>query len=628
MKRHEGRLLDDMNIPEDIKGLGWDEIDMLGDEIRSLLIEHVSNNGGHLASNLGSVELTMALLRVFDFNSDKIIWDVGHQCYSYKILTGRKDMFPTIRKKDGLSGFPKRSESKYDFFNTGHSSTSISAALGFARAARLRGTEENIIAVIGDGALSGGMAFEALNDAGASGDKIIVILNDNEMSITKNVGGFSQYFSRLRSARIYSGANVSLKRRIEKLPLIGEFLSNKIHKAKSAVKYLFSQGMLFEEMGFQYLGPVDGHDVKKLEILLKDAKKIPGPVLLHVITIKGKGYERAEIDPQNYHGVSKFDSTNGICDTGEPSFSCELGTRLSAMAENDREIVVVCPAVTLGCGLISFARNFPDRLFDVGIAEQHAVTLAAGLACGGMKPVVAGYSTFMQRAYDQILHDICLMNLHVVFTFDRAGIVSGDGATHQGIYDLSYLAAMPNIRIYAPSGFEKLGKHLDNAINNLNCPVVIRYPKNEIMAYGPDNDFRPDEVELLKPGGDCIVFSYGRMLAEALEASAVLETFGLQCAVADLVCLKPLDMEGIKKHSEGKRLVACLEDVIESGSCSQRMAFEFFRSGAAVKFLGMTLPENSGMDGSIEDIIEGAGLKGMLAARRMLDMLDSSGNVI
>ncbi|MFO7612903.1 MAG: 1-deoxy-D-xylulose-5-phosphate synthase [Clostridia bacterium] len=621
MKQHENNLLDGINIPEDIKKLGWDEIDMLGNEIRSLLIEHVSNNGGHLASNLGSVELTIALMRVFDFDNDKIIWDVGHQCYAYKILTGRKEMFPTIRKKNGLSGFPKRSESKYDFFNTGHSSTSISAALGFARATKLKGIKENIIAVIGDGALSGGMAFEALNDAGSSGDKIIVVLNDNEMSITKNVGGFSQYFSRLRSARIYSGANVSLKRRIENFPLIGEFLSNKIHKAKSAVKYLFSQGMLFEEMGFQYLGPVDGHDVKKLEILLKDAKKIPGPVLLHVITIKGKGYERAEKDPQNYHGVQKFDSTNGICDTEEPSFSCEMGNRLTAMAEHDRDIVVVCPAVTLGCGLISFAGKFPDRIYDVGIAEQHAVTLAAGLSCGGLKPVVAGYSTFMQRAYDQILHDICLMNLHVVFTFDRAGIVSGDGETHQGIYDLSYLSAMPNIRIYAPSSYERLGKHLDNAINNLNCPVVIRYPKSSSMISDSDIDFRPDEVELLKEGEDCIIFSYGRMLEEALDASGILEAYGLKCGVADLVCLKPLDIKGIRRFSEGKRLIVCLEDVIENGSCSQRIAFELYKYEPIFKFIGMTISEHTGMDGSFLDIIEGAGLKGELIAERINDML-------
>ncbi|MBN2882863.1 MAG: 1-deoxy-D-xylulose-5-phosphate synthase, partial [Clostridia bacterium] len=451
----EESILKSINSPEILKTLDRKQIETLAEEIRLFLIKHVSENGGHLASNLGTVELTLALLRCFDFSNDRIVWDVGHQSYTYKILTGRFEQFNTIRKRNGLSGFPKREENKYDHFNTGHSSTSISAALGFARAARLSGSNHYSIAVIGDGALTGGMALEAMNDAGASGDNIIIILNDNEMSISRNVGGIAAYFSRLRSLRLYSGTNEKVRRFVERIPIIGKWLSKRVHNLKSAVKYLFSQGMLFEEMGLSYMGPVNGHDVRKLENILYDAKNVKGPVLLHVVTKKGRGLAEAESEPEKYHGVkgNGYEKSNP---NGLLSFSETLGPVLTELAEVSTNIVVISPAVAPGCGLVDFSRKYPDRFFDVGIAEQHAVTLAAGMACSGFIPVVSSYSTFMQRAYDQILHDVCLMNLHVIFTLDRAGIVGYDGETHQGIYDLAYLAHMPGIKVIAPSDSNKL----------------------------------------------------------------------------------------------------------------------------------------------------------------------------
>ncbi len=433
----EENLLSSIKSPDMLKKLDKRQIETLVEEIRSFLIKHVSENGGHLASNLGTVELTVALLRTFDFSEDKIVWDVGHQSYTYKILTGRFEKFDTIRKRDGLSGFPKRDESNFDHFNTGHSSTSISAALGFARSAKIFGKDINSIAVIGDGALTGGLALEAMNDVGASGDNMLIVLNDNEMSISKNVGGIAEYFSRLRSIRIYSGTNERVRSKVEKIPLVGKFFSKSIHNFKSAIKYLFSQGMLFEEMGLTYLGPVNGHDIRKLESILLDAKRLKGPVLLHVVTKKGRGLKEAENEPEKYHGV-KGNGNGDACSGTQKTFSCVLGESLTELADEVLNLVVISPAVAPGCGLAGFSEKFPERFYDVGIAEQHAVTLAAGMSCSDIIPVVSGYSTFMQRAYDQILHDVCLMKLHVVFTLDRAGIVDFDGETHQGVYDPDY----------------------------------------------------------------------------------------------------------------------------------------------------------------------------------------------
>lgn len=617
MSQINSGFLDSIKSPKDLKKFNKAELSCIAEEIRELLINHVSRNGGHLASNLGVVELTMALLRNFDLENDKIIWDVGHQSYPYKILTGRKKEFDTMRKKGGLSGFPKRSESKYDFFNTGHSSTSISAALGFSRAAKISEKTSYTIAVIGDGALTGGMAFEALNDAGASGDRIIVLLNDNEMSITKNVGGFSEYFSRMRSVKIYSDVNTKLKFGVEKIPFIGKFVSKKIHNAKKAVKYLFSQGMLFEEMGFQYMGPVDGHDIKKLESILKDAKKAKGPVLIHAVTKKGKGYKKAEKDPHFYHGVSSFDIDYGISDKDLLTYSKTMGIHMMKLAKKDKNIVVICPAVTLGCGLMEYSQKYKDRFFDVGIAEQHAVTLAAGMACSGMKPVVSGYSTFMQRAYDQILHDVCLMNLHVVITLDRAGVVGEDGETHQGIYDLAYLSNMPNIKIYAPSDFKRLEMCIDKALYDEKGPVVIRYPKGSFNLPGDNKEYNPNKIDIPGRDYDCVMFCYGRMLREGLIASKILEENNITCSVVDLRCLKPLDYKNIAKVISKTKLSVCIEDIVESGSCSQRISYYLQENEISGVFKGMTLPEKFSQEGSVDDILQSVKLDGVSIAARL-----------
>ena len=604
------KILNSINTPDDLKKIDKKHLGILCEELREMLLSNVSNNGGHLASNLGVVELTIALLRVFDIKKDKIIWDVGHQSYTYKILTGRRDTFESIRKKDGLSGFPKRTESEYDFFNTGHSSTSISAALGLARASRIKKIDSFSIAVIGDGALTGGMAFEAMNDAGVSGENLIVILNDNEMSITKNVGGFAEYFSRMRSSRIYSDTNSSVKKGVEKIPLIGKLISRTIHKFKSSLKYLFSQNMLFEELGFHYLGPVDGHDLRKMEKILYDAKKIRGPVLVHAVTVKGKGYKKAEEEPTIYHGVGKFDKVNGLEEKSSENFSNYLGKCLLDIALKDKDIAVICPAVTLGCGLLELSNKIPERFFDVGIAEQHAVTLAAGIACGGLKPVVSGYSTFMQRAYDQILHDVCLMNLHVVFTFDRAGIVGYDGATHQGVYDLAFLSNMPNIKIFTPSDKNKLNICLKHSLNSEKGPVVIRYPKGKINIPEISGDFSPEKAKLLQTGDDGVILSYGKMLEEAYNLSDKFEEIGIDCSIVDLSCLKPLDDEGIIKFASEKKFAVCIEDVVESGSCSLKINKIFQENDLKLQLLNFNLGDKFDSRGDRDDILKSAGLTG------------------
>lgn len=604
MKKFNGTVLDNIKYPADLKNLEKGDLETLCAEIRALMIEHVSNNGGHLASNLGIVELTVALLRSFDFTADKIIWDVGHQCYPYKILTDRKDRFPDIRKRGGISGFPKREESPYDFFNTGHSSTAISAAMGFARAARLSGAGGYSIAVVGDGALTGGMAFEALNNAGASKDRIIVILNDNEMSISKNVGGFAEYFSRMRTFKFYSKANTKLREKIEKIPVIGKFTTRKVHQLKSAVKYLFSQMMLFEEMGFHYMGPVDGHDIKKIESMMENAKSLDGPVLIHAVTVKGKGYERAEKDPENYHGVPVFNADDGICADDRISFSEAFGLSMEKIVKKDPSVAVVCPAVGPGCGLKHFSETYPDRYHDVGIAEQHAVTMAAGMACGNLKPVVAGYSSFMQRAYDQILHDVCLMNLHVVMSLDRAGLTGSDGETHQGIYDLSYLGHLPNMQIFAPANFTQLGEALEYAIGELEGPVTIRYPKGDRAISENIALDISKPLQTVREGSDCVIFSHGRMLEHSMKAAELLKRKCIDCAVVNVFRLKPLDFEGIASIASGFKFAFCVEDVVNEGSASQKISSYIQQKGLKIRFDHMTLPESFNQSGKVDEILE------------------------
>ncbi len=559
-------IIDYNNIYKEIKQYSSEELNVLCHDIRNILMDTISKNGGHLASNLGVVELTIALHRCFNFDVDKVIFDVGHQSYTHKILTNRKEEFSTIRQFNGLSGYPKITESQYDFFNTGHSSTSISAALGYARAAKVNNKENYSIAVIGDGALTGGMAFEALNDAGTSDEKIIVILNDNEMSITKNVGGFSRHLANIRSKKIYYTTNNRVKRITESIPFVGKSIYKMIHRTKTSIKYLFTQGVFFEELGFNYIGPVDGHNIKRLSEMLEDAKKFNGPVLLHVITKKGKGYEKAQKWPQFYHGVSQFDIEEGIVESNKNTFSKVVGDYLVTLAKKDERIQVICPATTMGNGLYEFYNTYKKRYFDVGIAEQHAVTLAAGMALGKSKPIVVMYATFLQRAYDQMLHDICLMKIPVLFLIDRAGIVGADGETHQGIYDVALLSHMPYIEILAPSRENDLKNMIDYGLKQNDHPIVIRYPKGECLNYEVIEELEFLGPCYIKKGTDVVLFSYNITLTQLINAAKVLEQKGISCSIIDIRRLKPLNVKAITNVINNHKFALFIEESVTDGT--------------------------------------------------------------
>lgn len=560
-------ILDKVNMPEDLKNLNIKEKEKLAEEIRDFIIENVSKTGGHLASNLGVVELTIALHSIFDMPNDKIIWDVGHQAYVHKILTGRKDKFSTLRQLDGLAGFPKTSESEYDSFNTGHSSTSISVALGMARARDIKKEKNNIIAVIGDGSLTGGMALEALNDAGCSNTNLIVILNDNEMSISRNVGGISMLLSRIRTKKAYTKSNQYLKKTINKVPYIGKLVIRVARKLKYGIKQLFIPNMFFEDLGFQYLGPIDGNNIEKVQNLLEMAKKLKGPVLVHVVTKKGKGYKPAEENPDKFHSTSSFDiSTGRSKKKKKPDYSKVFGEKLVDLAKENRKIVAITAAMCDGTGLSKFKKQFPERFFDVGIAEQHALGLAAGMAQDGLIPVIPIYSSFYQRGYDQVIHDICLQNLPVVMCVDRAGVVGNDGETHQGILDLSFFSLVPNLIILAPKDFKELEQMLEFAVN-LKSPVVIRYPRggeaslkfesHEVINFG--------QAEILKEGEDLTIIGIGKMVSRALEVSNLLEESGISCEVINARFLKPFDKKNILESINKTNRVITIEDGILRG---------------------------------------------------------------
>ena len=518
-------ILKKINGPEDLKKLNVSEKQVLAEEIRKEILEVVSKNGGHLASNLGVVELTIALHSVFNTPDDKIIWDVGHQCYTHKILTGRKEQFSTLRKLNGIAGFPKVCESEYDTFNTGHSSTSISVATGMARAKKLMGDDQTkVIAVIGDGSMTGGMALEALNDAGSSKTNIIVILNDNEMSISKNVGGIPLFLSKLRGRKFYSKSNEGVKKFMLQVPVIGNPTVKIVQKIKDAIKQILLPNMFFEDIGFTYLGPVDGHNIDKLESILETSKKISGPVLVHVITKKGKGYKFAEETPENFHGVSSFDLKTGekIKKSGK-DYSKVFGEKLVELAEKNEKIVAVTAAMKDGTGLKSFSEKFPDRFFDVGIAEQHAIGMIAGMAKEGLKPVLAIYSSFLQRGYDQLVHDIALQKLPVVICIDRAGIVGNDGETHHGIFDLSFLSSIPNLTVMAPKDFEELKNMLEFAVN-FDGPILIRYPRGgENHKFTRKLSIKLGKAELIRQGKDITIIGIGKTVGKAVEVAELLK---------------------------------------------------------------------------------------------------------
>jgi len=560
-----------------IKNLNSSNCKQTCDTLRHFLIKNVLNTGGHLASNLGVVELTLAIHKCFDLPIDKVVFDVGHQSYVHKILSGRYNKFDSLRKFGGISGFPKTSESEFDSFNTGHSSTSISAALGIARARDLKGEKYNVVALIGDGALGGGMAFEALDDAGSNKTKLIIILNDNEMSINRNVGGLSAHLSMLRTGKKYLNAKNKLHRLLDKTGSVGKGITSAIKSAKQAVKFATIAKPMFEEIGIKYIGIIDGHDIDELTEAFEKAKNIDGPVIIHTFTIKGKGYKPAEDTPDIYHGVSPKKTHNQDV-TKSKTYTEIFGDYILKKAEENKKIVAITAAMGSGCGLANFSHKFPDRFFDVGIAEQHATTLAAGLASAGILPVFCVYSTFLQRSYDQILHDVCMQNLHVVFAIDRAGIVGEDGETHQGIFDMSYLLHIPNMTVLSPSCEEDFIQMLDYAIDECTGPVAIRYPR--AMASKRDNSkFNSDSFEIVEDSGnDVVLLSVGRMLDKCETVYQKLIQNNIGAKLINVGKIKPLNKIEINKIVDNCKLVVTVEDGIIFGG-----AGKFLASGASRK---------------------------------------------
>ena len=554
-------MLQEINSPQDLKKLTLEQKNKLSQEIREYIMQIVSENGGHLASNLGVVELSIALHSIFDVPKDKIVWDVGHQTYVHKILTGRREALKTLRKLNGIAGFPKTNESETDCFNTGHSSTSISAALGMARARDIKKENYSCIAVIGDGALTGGMAIEALNDAGYSKTNMTVILNDNEMSISPNIGGLNMLLSKLRTKKLYTKSNVSVKKIILKIPIIGKPVVRIIQKIKRSLKQLIIPKMFFEDIGFTYLGPVDGHNLQELENILKLSKQVEGPILIHVLTKKGKGYEIAEKNPDKFHATAPFN-----IETGEPKkekskdYSKVFGEKLIELAKNNEKIVAITASMKDGTGLSEFQKEFPERFFDIGIAEQHAVGMAAGMAKAGMIPVVPIYSSFYQRAYDQVIHDVAIQNLPVIMCVDRAGIVGADGETHQGTFDLAFFRIIPNLNILAPKDFKELEDMLEFAVN-LNEPVVIRYPRGgeEKIKFEKHNKIEKGKCEILKQGKDISIIAIGKMVARAMEIAQELKP-KIDIEVINVRFLKPLDKKEILKSINKTKKVITIED--------------------------------------------------------------------
>ncbi len=578
-------ILDTIQSPADVKALGSDQLNLLAAEIRAFLIESVSETGGHLASNLGVVELTLALHRVFDLPQDKLVFDVGHQSYIHKILTGRKDRFGTLRREGGLAGFPKTSESEYDSFNTGHSSTSVSAALGIARARDLAGENYHVLALIGDGALTGGLAYEALCDAGRENGNLIVILNDNQMSISGNVGGMSEYLSKIRTQPSYLNAKSRTERFLSK-NAVGKGIAAVLRGVKNTAKKVLLPANIFDELGFTYLGPVDGHNTDKLQAMLSRAKQTPGPVLVHVCTVKGKGYAPAEDAPQYFHGVSKFDSAHGeACTTAsKQDYSAAFGESLMRLAAEEERIVAISPAMTLGSGLGDFAQVYPSRFFDVGIAEAHAVTSAAGLAITGRVPIVSVYSSFLQRAYDQIIHDVAMQNLHVVFAVDRAGIVGADGETHQGVFDLAFLRQIPNMTVLAPTDFEDIDAMLRYAVYEVNGPVAIRYPRGQAQAKLP-SAFRAGLTDKVREGGDATVVAVGVLAAQAITAAERAAAQGIEAEVLVLRQVWPLDMDTIAESVQKTGRVLVVEDGICFGGIGEAIGAALQARGVRADFI-------------------------------------------
>lgn len=588
------KILDEINQPNDIKKISAKKYTQLAAEIRRFLVANVSKTGGHLASNLGVVELTMALHLFLDFPDDKLVWDVGHQAYVHKLLTGRKNDFKTLRQYEGMSGFPKRKESNCDAFDTGHSSTSLSVAVGLVKARELAEEQRKVVAVIGDGALSGGMAFEALNNAGRLKENMIIVLNDNNMSISENVGGMSNYLGKARTNDRYTNFKGGLETALKKIPKVGEAIVTTLKQSKDSLKYLFIPGMLFEDMGITYIGPIDGHNINQMLTALRSASRVNGAVLIHTVTKKGKGYEPAEREPSKYHGVEPFDIKTGkkLRINTDVSYTEVFGKKMIELAKVRNDVVAITAAMPDGTGLSAFGNEFPKRFFDVGIAEEHAVTFAAGLASAGFKPVVAVYSTFLQRAYDQILHDVCVGKLPVVFALDRAGIVGNDGETHQGMFDLSYLSHMPGLTVIAPKNSWEFERMLEFCIE-FDGPIAIRYPKNK--AYLGLEDHKQEIIygkgELIASEEGIALIAVGSMVETAVLVREHLHELGLKATLVNARFISPLDEEMLHQLTKSHTLFVTMEENVKRGGFGEEVSVFLCEHGyREIKHLNISIP--------------------------------------
>ncbi len=605
------RILDKINETNDIKKINPEDYTKLAGEIRQFLIEHVSKTGGHLSSNLGVVELTMALHLFLDFPEDKLVWDVGHQAYTHKILTGRKEGFQNLRQFGGMSGFPKCKESSADAFNTGHSSTSISAALGMAKARDIKGKHNKVVAVIGDGALSGGMAFEALNNAGRTKTNMIIVLNDNNMSISENVGGMANYLGKIRTNVRYQDLKNDVENTLLKVPKIGDKIADKLKRSKDSIKRLVVPGMLFEDMGLTYIGPLNGHNLSLILSALETAFKQKGAVILHVVTKKGKGFSMAEKNPSAFHGVNPFELKTGKAKTAKSgsTYTDIFSKALCEMAKEREDIVAVTAAMPSGTGLVPFKQAFPERFYDVGIAEEHAVTFAAGLAAEGLRPVVAIYSTFLQRAYDQILHDVCIGELPVIFAIDRAGLVGNDGETHQGIFDLSFLMNIPNLTIMAPKNARELKEMLQFAFT-INGPVAIRYPRG--YAYQGFKEKQEPIVfgksEWIERGNEIALFAYGNMVNTAEEVRKKLKELGKNASLINIRFASPLDTKCIDEIAKEHKLIVTLEENVENGGIGQVVSGYICKKGLLLKQINVSIPNQFVEHGDVKQLYTHIGL--------------------
>lgn len=614
-------ILDKIQKENDIKELKREELPQLADEIRTFLIEKISENGGHLGSNLGVVELTMALHLSFTLPQDKIIWDVGHQSYTHKLLTGRREGFETLRKYGGMSGFPKRKESACDAFDTGHSSTSISAGMGYAMARDLRGEDHYVVSVIGDGALTGGMAWEAMNNASRLDTNFIIVLNDNNMSISENVGGISTYLNSVRTKEGYINLKAGVENALSQIPVYGDEIIKRVRRTKNGLKQFVVQGMLFEEMGLTYLGPVDGHNIELLTKTFREAKKVKGAVIVHVCTQKGQGYEPAMRHPARFHGAEPF-----VIETGLPkkkrvkaNYTDIFSTVMCKMGNREPDVVAITAAMPDGTGLKRFRNMFPERFFDVGIAEQHAVTFAAGLAAAGLKPVVAVYSSFLQRAYDQVLHDVCIQNLHVVFAINRAGLVGSDGETHQGIFDLSYLSSIPNMCVMAPKNKWELSDMMKFAVA-YGGPIAVRYPRGE--AYDGLERFRaPMEYgksEVIYDESEIALLAVGSMVKTAVEVREKLRVMGYGCTLVNARFVKPLDEKMIRTLQAEHKLLVTMEENVRSGGFGEAVLDYLNEIGSRVRSINISLPDDYVEHGNVEILKADAGIDADSIVKRIV----------